>query len=360
MPIIQNGQGLEIAVPPGQSIAIASLTGTYSATLLDGAGRGVLASASAGGATYGPYPAGATLLVKAGVDSCVAYDVGASPIASGQYPARFSTNDQGDISGLSDNDGGLILTTQNGLALVTIQGEQFAMLPVDANGDVIANIGQQTGLLGDLMALAGNPGQIGVATDMTALVLFNGTAGQAKVLKKLDNDTAIGPLSIAIGGNAATTGLAEKALALGYQAIAGQYGAVTLGGAIPKIQTVHATLGGTTTDASGTALSLDGVAENAVALKLPAGFHDVDVVFIARQGSNWARFHRRVMFRASSSALGVLANEISPILDVVSGLVGLSVNFSQFNAGLLYFNVVGLAATTIDWSAHVTIRSHGI
>lgn len=108
MPIIQNGQGLEIAVPPGQSIAVASLTGTYSATLLDGAGRGVLASASAGGATYGPYPAGATLRVKAGVDSCVAYDVGASPIASGQYPARFANNAQGDISGLSDNDGGLI------------------------------------------------------------------------------------------------------------------------------------------------------------------------------------------------------------------------------------------------------------
>jgi len=87
---------------------------------------------------------------------------------------------QGDEHGDGPPVGGLILTTQNGLALVTIQGEQFAMLPVDANGDVIANIGQQTGLLGDLMALAGNPGQIGVATDMTALVLFNGTAGQAK------------------------------------------------------------------------------------------------------------------------------------------------------------------------------------
>lgn len=105
MTIIQNGQGLEIAVPPGQSIAVASLTGTYSATLLDGAGRGVLASASAGGATYGPYPAGATLRVKAGVDSCVAYDVGASPIASGQYPARFATNAEGDISGLVGPDG---------------------------------------------------------------------------------------------------------------------------------------------------------------------------------------------------------------------------------------------------------------
>lgn len=100
MPIIQNGQGLEIAVPPGQSIAVASLTGTYSATLLDGAGRGVLASASAGGATYGPYPAGATLRVKAGVDSCVAYDVGAQPVAAANPVARYSTDADGNVSGL--------------------------------------------------------------------------------------------------------------------------------------------------------------------------------------------------------------------------------------------------------------------
>lgn len=105
MPIIQNGQGLEIAVPPGQSIAVASLTGTYSATLLDGAGRGVLASASAGGATYGPYPAGATLRVKAGVDSCVAYDVGVQPVAAANPVARYSTDAYGNVSGLVGPDG---------------------------------------------------------------------------------------------------------------------------------------------------------------------------------------------------------------------------------------------------------------
>lgn len=253
-----------------------------------------------------------------------------------------------------------LATIQNGLALVTIQDEQFALLPVDANGDVIANISQRTGNLADLLQLPGNPGEIGVALDADAIVLFNGVATGGRVIRKLDSANAIGTNSLSIGGNSATTAAAEKALALGYEANAGQYGVVTLGGAIPKIQTVHATLGGTTTDASGIALSLDGVAANAVAFKLPAGFHDVDVVFIARQGGNWARFHRRVMFRAASSALGVLAEETSPTLDVNSGLAGLSVSFSQFNGGLLYFNAVGLAATTIYWSAHVTVRSHGI
>lgn len=251
-------------------------------------------------------------------------------------------------------------TIQNGLALVTIQDGQFALLPVDANGDVIANISQRTGNLADLLQLPGIPGEIGVALDADAIVLFNGVATGGRVIRKLDSADAVGADSIAIGGNAATTASAEKALALGYTANAGQYGVVTLGGAIPKIQTVHATLGGTTTDDTGAALSLDGVAANAVHLKLPVGFHDVDVVYIARQGANWARFHRRVMFRAASSALGVLANETSPTPDVASGLTGLSVNFSQFNGGLLYFNAVGLAATTIYWSAHVTVRSHGI
>lgn len=253
-----------------------------------------------------------------------------------------------------------LATIQNGLALVTIQDGQFALLPVDANGDVIANISQRTGNLADLLQLPGNPGEIGVALDADAIVLFNGVATGGRVIRKLDSANAIGTNSLSIGGNSATTASAEKALALGYEATAAQYGVVTLGGAIPKIQTVHATLGGTTTDATGAALSLDGVAANAVAFKLPAGFHDVDVVFIARQGANWARFHRRVMFRAASSALGVLANETSPTPDVASGLTGLSVNFSQFNGGLLYFNAVGLAATTIYWSAHVTVRSHGI
>lgn len=168
MSIIQNGQGLEIAVPPGQSIAVASLTGTYSATLLDGAGRGVLASASAGGATYGPYPAGATLRVKAGVDSCVAYDVGASPIASGQYPARFATNDQGDISGLSDSDGGLIPLI--GMALSTDIGH--AAINAEKINAALSNRGH--------VAIAGGLGSIYISQTLEVpsnrdLIVGNGT-----------------------------------------------------------------------------------------------------------------------------------------------------------------------------------------
>jgi len=105
MQFIQSGQGLDVAILPGQSIAISSITGTYSATLLDGAGRGDLAVASTGGATYGPYPSGATVHVTAGVGSCVSYDIGVAPSVSSNLPARFVTGPAGNVTGLIAPDG---------------------------------------------------------------------------------------------------------------------------------------------------------------------------------------------------------------------------------------------------------------
>lgn len=183
MQFIQNGQGLEIAIPPGQSIAIFSLTGTYSATLLDGAGRGVLASASVGGATYGPYPAGATIRVMAEPDSCVAYDVAASPIASAQYPARFSTNAQGDISGLSDNDGGLIpligmaLSTDIGRAAINAEKINAALSKrghvAIAGGQGIIYVSQSLRIYSDTRLTVGQGTTIKRAGGMAAPILIN-------------------------------------------------------------------------------------------------------------------------------------------------------------------------------------------
>lgn len=51
---------------------------------------------------------------------------------------------------------------------------------LDANGDLVGNIIPRTGLLADLQALAGTPGEIAYATDFPAIVTFNGVAGQAK------------------------------------------------------------------------------------------------------------------------------------------------------------------------------------
>lgn len=108
MPSINNGQGLDIAIPPGQSIAISSITGTYSATLLDGAGRGVLAKDSAGGEIFGPYPSGATVRVKAGNNSHVAFDVAVSPVAKADLVAHYKTDEDGNVAGLAAPGGGQV------------------------------------------------------------------------------------------------------------------------------------------------------------------------------------------------------------------------------------------------------------
>ena len=52
---LYSGQGRDINVFAGQSLAVSSITGAYTATIIAGAGIGTaLATDSTGGATYGP------------------------------------------------------------------------------------------------------------------------------------------------------------------------------------------------------------------------------------------------------------------------------------------------------------------
>lgn len=53
------------------------------------------------------------------------------------------------------------------------------LLNYDVNGNLIANVTMRTGTLASLLSLAGSLGEIGVATDKPAIVVFNGLAGQA-------------------------------------------------------------------------------------------------------------------------------------------------------------------------------------
>ena len=69
-----------------------------------------------------------------------------------------------------------------GAAVATIGGQRYAALPIDANGDVIANLVPRTGLLADLLALGGSLNEIAIATDVKAVVRFTGVAGQAVVV----------------------------------------------------------------------------------------------------------------------------------------------------------------------------------
>ena len=108
MPQLQNGQGREIAIPPGQSIAISTVTGTYTAEVLDGAAKGVIASGSDGGGTFGPYASGATVKVTAGSSALVTYDVGLTPSAQGSLVPSYATDASGNVTGLVGPDGAAV------------------------------------------------------------------------------------------------------------------------------------------------------------------------------------------------------------------------------------------------------------
>ena len=61
----------------------------------------------------------------------------------------------------------------------TLTAAGFSTIPVDASGNILANVLHRTGTLASLLTLAGGNGEIGVATDVNALVKYNGVAGQA-------------------------------------------------------------------------------------------------------------------------------------------------------------------------------------
>lgn len=107
MPQIKDGQGLDVSVPQGQSIAIATVTGTYSATVISGTSAGtVLATASDAGGTFGPYASGATVRLSAGLNSCVSYEVGVAPVVGDAPAAKYSLDPTtGAVTGLVGPDG---------------------------------------------------------------------------------------------------------------------------------------------------------------------------------------------------------------------------------------------------------------
>lgn len=107
--VIRNGQTLSLNIPSGQSIAVSSITGTYSATVTSGSAAGtVLATDSTGGATYGPYTTGAVIRLSAGQDSSIDFDIGTSPVNAFDQNAKYAFDSSGNVTGLVAPGGGVI------------------------------------------------------------------------------------------------------------------------------------------------------------------------------------------------------------------------------------------------------------
>ena len=129
---IRNGQTIDVAVQPGQSIGISSITGTVTATVITGTSAGTsLLSASTSGGVFGPYASGAVVRLTAGADSIVDYDTGVPPLNAYDSAVKAVFNQNGDAVAL--NIGGLQLRPKiSALSSTTILGDSILANGFDA------------------------------------------------------------------------------------------------------------------------------------------------------------------------------------------------------------------------------------
>lgn len=94
----------------------------------------------------------------------------------------------------------------------------FALLPLDASGNIIANVNHRTGHLADLLTLAGGDGEISVADDADAFVAHTGTALEARAFYRSSKIAELhvhGTIASLVGGTASVVDLASKTVDYG-------------------------------------------------------------------------------------------------------------------------------------------------
>lgn len=280
--------------------------------------------------------------------------------------AGFSSTNARELAELLGGGGIGGATLVNGVAVVTIEGQQFGLLPVNAQGDVQANIVHRTGVLATLMALAGSAGEVGVATDTKSLVIFDGVPGQAVEIRPLGRVNSVGADSLTLGLNASTTAKAAKAVAVGHNAAAQNESEVVFGSGTPNVQTRRAAVTLRTVGTESESMTTDGGASrdgaaNSINLARD-GFYDIEFTVLAREigTNNYARFVRRAVVRRSgSSTTQIAASETTPTPDIISGLTGADA-YSLASAGIFSIIVQGVDLKTIQWAGYVTINELGI
>lgn len=267
---------------------------------------------------------------------------------------------------------GIPATEQGGIALVEINGTDYALLPVDENGDIVANLAHRRDTLANLLALSGEPGEITIPTDAPGLVIHNGVAGQAVHFRGALSNGTLGSLSVAIGDGSATRARATKSMALGASVAAETIGEMAFGSAIPGIDRRVFTQGGRVVGVplddyswlSNTGV-IDDLSDGAQTAQVPVGLYDVHVTAIGREigTNNFARYIRRAVVRVNSQGgSATMSNITTPEPDVVSGLTGFNVPFAigGMIGAPVYVSVGGITGKTIQWGAWIEMRRMGI
>jgi len=281
--------------------------------------------------------------------------------------AGFSSTNARELAAMIGGAGLSAATLEDGVAKFEVGEQTFAMLPVDEEGGLTANIGHRRGLVANLLALDGVDGEISVPTDSEDLVIHNGVAGQARRFRSAVSSLTQGTDSLAVGAGAATASRATKSLALGAGAEAQHIGEIVFGGFVSGIQRHLFTFAGRTTSTTTVTGSLSGqttgIPDGGLLTYLPDGIYDAEVVVLARQSNTngWARFVRRATLLVDNieSATGI-SNITTPTPDVNNDLAGLSIQLLSNVGTPLAPRFTGLAGTTIQWSAFVTLNGLSI
>lgn len=140
MPFLQQGQTESVVVPAGQSIRIGAYRRAQaSANIPFGSPGGPIAIVVDSGATFGPYPAGATIVVCAVIGE-VEYVIGASPVLTDNpfNPAAAV------ITGGSVNNTPVGATTPNTGSFTSLRSTSLQSVLVDGTGTP-GNVTQNTG-----------------------------------------------------------------------------------------------------------------------------------------------------------------------------------------------------------------------
>ena len=89
---ITNGEGFDLSIPPGSSLTVVAVSGSYNASIVDGVGKGTTLATNGTGGTYGPYASGAVIRLISSALSEVDYDIGVSPVIVSDTPVFAQNN----------------------------------------------------------------------------------------------------------------------------------------------------------------------------------------------------------------------------------------------------------------------------
>lgn len=293
-------------------------------------------------------------------------------------------------------------TVQSGLARVTIDGQYYAMLPLDINGNIVANITHRTGLLAALLEVTGSPGEIAVPTDVEGFVVYNASgvgklvadlaqrtgtlaalmaatgvpgeiavptdadgvvvynpAGVAKHLAGgIDNSAALGTNSLALGEGAQTVAGANLSTAIGPNAKALYPGEHVQGS--PKVG-IHKSLHMFHKVTVGDTSALVGPGGSTqFTLPAQAALYQVKLTAFVRDGylNEWQRMVRCALVKvADDQVTASVAYTDTPIPDRGETLTGCTASVIAEYGLSMAVSIKGVAGKTLNWGIFLEIEA---